>query len=141
MAQRFEPIGGCVLTPEFKPLFTNPDVLTVLGNYWPRKYDWGPFPVESRLIRTAPDVEVLVQTQRPLVSPRGELVLLHGLEGSGESGYMQSLSHRALHSGFAVHRFHMRTCGGTERLCNTLYHAGLTSDLLIFLQQEPHQEK
>ena len=141
MAQRFEPIGGCVLTPEFKPLFTNPDVLTVLGNYWPRKYDWGPFPVESRLIRTAPDVEVLVQTQRPLVSPRGELVLLHGLEGSGESGYMLSLSHRALHSGFAVHRFHMRTCGGTERLCNTLYHAGLTSDLLIFLQQEPHHEK
>ena len=32
-------------------------------------------------------------------------------------------------------RFHMRTCGGTERLCRTLYHAGLTSDLLAVLRQ------
>jgi len=28
----------------------------------------------------------------------------------------------------------MRTCGGTAHLCNTLYHAGLTSDLLAFLR-------
>ena len=28
----------------------------------------------------------------------------------------------------------MRTCGGTERLCPTLYHAGLTSDLLALLR-------
>ena len=27
----------------------------------------------------------------------------------------------------------MRTCGGTEHLCQTLYHAGLTSDLLAVL--------
>jgi len=41
----------------------------------------------------------------------------------------------ALREGFAAHRFHMRTCGGTERLCPTLYHAGLTSDLLAVLRQ------
>ena len=29
----------------------------------------------------------------------------------------------------------MRTCGGTAHLCQTLYHAGLTSDLLTFLEQ------
>jgi len=29
----------------------------------------------------------------------------------------------------------MRTCGGTERHCRTLYHAGLTSDLLAFVRQ------
>jgi predicted alpha/beta-fold hydrolase len=40
-----------------------------------------------------------------------------------------------LHAGFIAHRFHMRTCGNTETLCKTLYHAGLTSDLLSFLQQ------
>ena len=28
----------------------------------------------------------------------------------------------------------MRTCGGTEHLCPTLYHAGLTSDLLAVLR-------
>ena len=129
------------MIPEFKPLFTNPHLLTVLGNYWPRKYDWSAYPMESRLVRTAPEVGVLVQTQRPLGVPRGELVLLHGLEGSGESGYIHSLSHRALLAGFIVNRFHMRTCGGTERLCKTLYHAGLTSDLLRYLEQEEHPVK
>jgi predicted alpha/beta-fold hydrolase len=29
----------------------------------------------------------------------------------------------------------MRTCGGTEHLCQTLYHAGLTSDLLAVLRE------
>ena len=29
----------------------------------------------------------------------------------------------------------MRTCGGTENLCQTLYHAGLTSDLLSVVTQ------
>src|ERR1019366_6212035 len=37
--------------------------------------------------------------------------------------------------GFAAHRFHMRTCGGTEHLCSTLYHAGLTSDLNSVVRQ------
>jgi len=55
--------------------------------------------------------------------------MVHGLEGSGEAGYMRSLTGAALRMGFAAHRFHMRTCGGTEQLSNTLYHAGLTSDL------------
>ena len=68
-------------------------------------------------------------------APRGELVLLHGLEGDGKAGYIVSLAYRALVAGFTVHRFHMRTCGGTENLCQTLYHAGLTSDLISFLRQ------
>ena len=48
---------------------------------------------------------------------------------------MQSLSAAALQAGFAAHRFNMRTCGGTERLCPTLYHAGLTGDLLAVLRE------
>ncbi len=62
------------------------------------------------------------------------MVLVHGLEGASDAGYMRTLAHRALTSGFATHRFHMRTCGGTEYLCNTLYHGGLTSDLLAYLK-------
>jgi predicted alpha/beta-fold hydrolase len=60
--------------------------------------------------------------------------MVHGLEGSGDAGYVRSLSGAALRAGFAAHRFHMRTCGGTERLCGTLYHAGLTRDLLEVLR-------
>lgn len=61
--------------------------------------------------------------------------MVHGLEGSGDAGYVRSLSGAALRAGFAAHRFHMRTCGGTEHLCHTLYHAGLTSDLLAVLRE------
>jgi len=61
--------------------------------------------------------------------------MVHGLEGSSRAGYMGSLSGAALNAGFAVHRFNMRTCGGTERLCPTLYHAGLTSDLLAVIRE------
>jgi hypothetical protein len=123
----------------FEPVFRNPHILTILGNFWPREFDFTPFPLQSRLIRTDPDTQVLVQTQRPVChggsSPLGEVVLLHGLEGSGEAGYIRSMAFTLLHAGFIVHRLHMRTCGNTEHLCKTLYHAGLTSDLRSFLQQ------
>src|SRR5262249_44931807 len=49
--------------------------------------------------------------------------------------YMRGLAAAALRAGFGAHRFHMRTCGGTELLCQTLYHAGLTSDLHAVLLQ------
>jgi predicted alpha/beta-fold hydrolase len=120
---------------QFEPLSRNPHLLTILGNFWPREYDVARYPVERRFVQTDPDTHVLIQTQQPLGEPRAEVVLLHGLEGGGEAGYMRSMAWHALQSGFIAHRFHMRTCGGTERLCKTLYHAGLTSDLRAFLQE------
>ena len=80
-------------------------------------------------------MQVLVESQRPAGEAKGEIVMVHGLEGSGSAGYIRSLSTLALGSGYTAHRFHMRTCGGTEHLCKTLYHAGLTSDLLAVLRQ------
>ncbi|MGA2716419.1 MAG: alpha/beta fold hydrolase [Bryobacteraceae bacterium] len=119
----------------FEPLLSNPHLLTILGNFWPREYDLTRFPIEDRFIRTDEDTQILVQTQHPAVAPVGEVVLLHGLEGNGDSGYIHSMAWDVLHAGFIAHRFHMRTCGGTENLCKTLYHAGLTSDLRAFLQE------
>jgi uncharacterized protein len=118
----------------FIPLVRNPHLLTILGNFWPRKFDFSRWPIESRLIRTDPDAQVLVQTQSP-ERPRAEVVFVHGLEGGGDAGYIVSMAHACLSAGFVTHRFHMRTCGGTEHLCRTLYHAGLTSDLLAVLRQ------
>jgi predicted alpha/beta-fold hydrolase len=118
----------------FEPLLRNPHLLTILGNFWPREYDFARYPLKSRYVRTDPDTQVLIQTQHPAGDPVGEVVLLHGLEGGGESGYIRSMAWHALEAGFVTHRFHMRTCGGTESLCKTLYHAGLTSDLRAFLE-------
>jgi len=117
----------------FVPIVSNPHLLTILGNFWPRRLNFTPYPSETKLFRTEPDVEVLVQTQRP-PNPIGELVMVHGLEGAGDAGYIRTLAHRALTHNLVAHRFHMRTCGGTEHLCNTLYHGGLTGDLLAYLQ-------
>jgi predicted alpha/beta-fold hydrolase len=118
----------------FVPLLKDPHLLTILGNFWPRSLDFSAYPEESKFYRTEPDVQVLVQSQRP-ARPVAELVMVHGLEGSGEAGYMRTLSHSALSRNIVTHRFNMRTCGGTAKLCPTLYHAGLTSDLLFFLRQ------
>ncbi len=118
----------------FVPLVSNPHLLTILGNFWPRKLDFSPYPSERRLYRTEPTVEVLVETQRA-ANPVSEIVMVHGLEGAADAGYMRTLAHRSLCNHLTAHRFHMRTCGGTEQRCTTLYHGGLTSDLLAFLRQ------
>lgn len=56
------------------------------------------------------------------------LVLLHGLEGSSESGYMLGTAEKAFRAGFNVVRLNQRNCGGTERLTETLYHSGRSAD-------------
>lgn len=117
----------------FVPLFRNPHLQTIAAHYWKRPQARAP--LERHFIATELGVQVLVETQRPDRAPRGHVVMVHGLEGSGGAGYIRSLSAAAVDAGYAAHRFHMRTCGGTEHLCRTLYHAGLTSDLLAFVRQ------
>src|SRR5581483_14925 len=116
------------------PLFRNPHLQTVAGHLWRRNGEEARFPLRPRLYRTEPNVQVLVNSQYPAGPPLGEIVMVHGLEGNGDAGYIRSLSGTALRAGYAAHRFHMRTCGGTEHLCHTLYHAGLTSDLRFVLR-------
>lgn len=119
----------------FVPLFKNPHLATIAGNFWRRPDGDARWPTQAVKYRTEPDVEVLVHSQQPSGTPKGEIVLVHGLEGSSDSGYARSMSHHALERGFAVHRFNMRGCGGTDALSVTGYHAGQTSDLLVVLRE------
>ena len=57
------------------------------------------------------------------------LVLVHGLEGSSDSRYMQGIAARAYAAGMNVVRMNMRNCGGTEALTPTLYHSGRSGDV------------
>ena len=91
--------------------------------------------MESRYVETEPGVQVLIHTQRPPDPIRGELVLVHGLEGSSNAGYLRSMAQLALEAGYGVHRTNMRSCGGTEHLSRTMYHAGLTGDTLHLIEQ------
>lgn len=115
----------------FRPLFRNPHLATVAGNFWPRRLDEQRYPVTERLFPTEPGVQVMVHSQHPDGDPKADLILVHGLEGSSQAGYARSLTQAALEAGFSVHRFNMRSCGGTEAICGpTLYHSGQTGDLL-----------
>ena len=120
----------------FVPFFRNPHLLTIAGNYWRRNLDEQRFPVQAKFYDTEPGVQVLVHSQAPGSEPIAHLILVHGLEGSSAAGYARSLAQAALEAGCAVHRFNMRSCGGTEHLSgNTLYHSGQTSDLLAVIRQ------
>jgi hypothetical protein len=121
---------------DFEPVVANGDLLTIAGNFWPRNLDLQTHPARAVYFDTEPGVQVLARLQVP-ASPVGTLVLLHGLEGSDASGYMLSMAQAALEIGLRVFRLNMRTCGGTEHLAPTLYHAGLTSDLEAVLPQLP----
>jgi uncharacterized protein len=56
------------------------------------------------------------------------IVILHGLEGSADSYYVQGIAEKAFHRGFHVVRLNQRNCGGTERLTPTLYNSGMSGD-------------
>jgi predicted alpha/beta-fold hydrolase len=118
----------------FSPYFRNAHLLTLAGNFWKRPSGEGRFPTRQVFYPGEPGTQVLVEENRPEGPSRGEVLLLHGLEGSSRSGYMVSQGLALAEAGFVAHRVNMRSCGGTEHLTPTLYHSGLTVDLLTLLK-------
>lgn len=119
---------------DFKPLIGNPHLLTIAGNFWRRTLDEQRFPLTRKLYTIDDKTTIVALEHQPQTPARGQIVFLHGLEGSAEAGYVKSFSHLALERGFGVHRLNLRTCGGTEELCETMYHSGLTSDTHAVLE-------
>lgn len=119
---------------DFVPLFRNPHISTIAGNFWPREIDELRFPGKRVDYQVAPAVTVVSYEHQPSERAIGQVVLLHGLEGSSDAGYIASFSQSALCRGFGVHRLNMRSCGGTENISETMYHSGLTSDTLQILR-------
>ncbi len=56
-------------------------------------------------------------------------LIIHGLEGSADAGYVLGTASKAFAAGFNVIRYNVRGCGGTLHLSPMLYHSGLTVDL------------
>ena len=57
------------------------------------------------------------------------IIIVHGLEGSSDSGYMLGITHKALACGMNVVRMNQRNCGGTESIAPTLYNSSLSGDV------------
>lgn len=104
---------------------------------WARQRQWPRLPAaEPRYFDVAPDSRVLALCNWQLVRESAPtLLVLHGLEGSGEAHYMRGIADKAFAAGFNVVRLNQRNCGGTEHLSKGLYHSGLTADPLRVLAE------
>jgi uncharacterized protein len=117
------------------PLLRNPHAQTLAAAFLPRRF--------PRLPRSAPrEFEVEPGTRirgechwQAAPQERSTLVLVHGLEGSSESGYMLGLAERAFAAGWNAVRLNQRNCGGTESLTPTLYNSGLSGDYRAVLSE------
>jgi predicted alpha/beta-fold hydrolase len=120
----------------FDPLFRNAHLATIAGNFWTRPELESRWPVRDVYYEPEPGVQTLVRTQHPRsADPRGEVILVHGLEGSSESGYVRSMAASALEAGFIVHRWNMRGCGDSPWHAKANYHSGQTGDLLLMARE------
>jgi uncharacterized protein len=110
----------------------NGHVQTIVGNFLPRGAFRLPFETDTVEVDPADGSRVVCHAHwqsRPDMHRRLTLVLVHGLEGSSDSGYLQGLTMRAWAAGCNVVRMNMRNCNGSDTLTPTLYHSGLSGDV------------
>lgn len=71
-----------------------------------------------------------VHSRLPSRPARGLALLLHGWEGSAESGYMRLTCARLLEQGFDVFRLNFRDHGATHHLNTDLFHSNRLDEVL-----------
>lgn len=90
-------------------------------------------PAQADWLPVAPGVELLLRSHwQP--GPAPALLLVHGLEGSSEAGYMLTAAAVALERGWHAIRMNVRGCGDSEPRCSTLYNSGLSGDVAAALR-------
>src|SRR5271157_5231774 len=114
----------------FRPrrMFVSGHAQTLAGNFLPRRNQLPT--AEERLFHVEQGVQVLCHCHwQPGRAQAMTLVIVHGLEGSSESGYVIGTGSKAWRAGMNVVRMNVRNCGGTERLGPTLYNSGMSADV------------
>jgi len=128
---------GSVVLPDFAPRrgLRNGHVMTLYAWARARTHPGLPEP-DARLFQTTDDTQVLAhcywQANR---LERPTLVALHGLEGSSSAHYMRGMAYQAWQRGWNAVLLNHRNCGGTEHLTPTLYHSGLTDDVIAVIRE------
>lgn len=128
---------------EFQPrrFLINGHLQTIMGNYLPRVNDL-PAP-EAQLVEVSPATDSQIASQvlchchwqpEDVRATRPTAIIVHGLEGSSNSQYVVGNSSKLWRAGCNIIRMNMRNCGGTEALSPTLYHSGLSNDVLAVMK-------
>lgn len=105
---------------------------TLAGNFWRRLPATIPFEPTPVAVDPANGSRVLCLCHWQPEAVRGErltILLVHGLEGSSDSRYMQGIASEAWAAGCNIILMNMRNCGGTDSWTPTLYHSGLSCDV------------
>ncbi len=128
------PAAGYEWLTEFAPRrgLANGHLQTIIGNFLPRPAFRLPFYTDAVEVDSSDGSRVLCHAHWQSESDRSRrltLVLVHGLEGSSDSRYMQGLTARAWAAGCNVVRMNMRNCGDSDALTPTLYHSGFSGDV------------
>jgi predicted alpha/beta-fold hydrolase len=127
---------------DFRPrrFLNNGHLQTIAGNYFSRVNQL-PLP-EAQLVEVSPATanqiasQVLCQCHwqpEEVRATRPTAIIVHGLEGSSDSQYVVGNANKLWRAGSNVVRMNMRNCGGTEALSPTLYHSGLSNDVLAVM--------
>lgn len=128
---------------EFHPrrFLTNGHLQTIAGNYLPRPNHLPP--AEDQLVEVSPATSGQISSQvlcqchwqpEEVRAARPTAIIVHGLEGSSNSQYVIGNANKLWRSGCNIVRMNMRNCGGTEALTPTLYHSGLSGDVLAVVR-------
>lgn len=130
------PHGNPIYVPEpFVPrrMFPGGHAQTIAGNFLPRKNLLPP--AEERLFDVEPGIQILChchwQAERRTALT---VIVVHGLEGSVESGYMIGTGSKAWAEGMNVVRMNMRNCGDTEHLGPSLYNSSMSADVGVVVK-------
>jgi predicted alpha/beta-fold hydrolase len=127
---------------DFRPrrFLNNGHLQTIAGNYLSRVNH---LPLsEAQLVEVSPATENQIASRvlchchwqpEEVRATRPTAIIVHGLEGSSESQYVVGNSNKLWRAGCNVVRMNMRNCGGTEALSPTLYHSGLSNDVLVVM--------
>jgi predicted alpha/beta-fold hydrolase len=119
----------------------NGHLQTIAGNYLLRADGLPPF--EEQLVEVSPAAYGQISSQvlchchwqpAELRATRPTAIIVHGLEGSSNSQYVIGNANKLWQSGCNIVRMNMRNCGGTEALTPTLYHSGLSCDVLAVMR-------
>jgi predicted alpha/beta-fold hydrolase len=127
---------------DFRPrrFLNNGHLQTIAGNYLSRVNH---LPLsEAQLVEVSPATENQIASRvlchchwqpEEVRATRPTAIIVHGLEGSSDSQYVVGNSNKLWRAGCNVIRMNMRNCGGTEALSPTLYHSGLSNDVLVVM--------
>ncbi len=122
--------------PPFRPhvLFRGGHAQTFAGAYWP--YRRPVYRARKHHVRLADGDQIVLHDDCPASwRPKDRSALLiHGLAGCHESGYMVRLAHKLSERGIRAFRMDLRGCGAGVQLARLPYHSGRSEDAAAALE-------